>query len=341
MTNIRLGVIISFKIIIGYNECMLKNKKGHCINMKQKNFYSTGEVADLLGISRATVTRKFEKGILKGKKNPITGDRRISSESLKIFMKQYNLSSISLMSESTAILIVTADEQFKSLIHEVLGNNDNYELIAYSLGTEALVTCAKETAKLIIIDHELPDIPGNEVINTLRRMNALEGVKILHYDNDGWGESFSGIDNEDSIERKECNIQLLRKKINNLFNLETEEFETSGTFQHERQWPRMKVNVHAKIWLYDPENPSRGENGTALIKDISGGGAFLHNIKFERGFPIFENFRLRISADIYPLENWTAKLKVLRLQSDGTFSAGVQFIEISTTDKEKIINLNL
>ena len=106
--------------------------------MKSKNFFTTGEVADLLGVSRATVTRKFEKGILKGKKNPITGDRHISSESLKAFMKQYNLSSISLISETTTIMVITADDQLQSLINEVLAYNDSFEVILHNRGSDAL-----------------------------------------------------------------------------------------------------------------------------------------------------------------------------------------------------------
>jgi excisionase family DNA binding protein len=44
----------------------------------KKNFLTTGEAARLLGISRATVSRKYDRGILSGYKNPLTGERLIS-----------------------------------------------------------------------------------------------------------------------------------------------------------------------------------------------------------------------------------------------------------------------
>ena len=59
--------------------------------MVTKKYFTTGEVAKLLDISRSTVMRKFDKGIFRGKKNPITGERMVARESLDAFMKQYNL----------------------------------------------------------------------------------------------------------------------------------------------------------------------------------------------------------------------------------------------------------
>jgi excisionase family DNA binding protein len=59
--------------------------------MALKEYCSTGEAARLLGISRSTISRKFDSGDLSGKKNPITGDRLISRVSIKALMKLYNI----------------------------------------------------------------------------------------------------------------------------------------------------------------------------------------------------------------------------------------------------------
>jgi len=47
-----------------------------------KAYYSTTEVSKLLGISRTTVQRYLDKGKLDGRKNKITGWRRISYASI-------------------------------------------------------------------------------------------------------------------------------------------------------------------------------------------------------------------------------------------------------------------
>ena len=60
--------------------------------MTLKQYYTTGEAAELLQISRSTISRKFDRGAFFGKKNPITGERMISRESISAFMNQYDLS---------------------------------------------------------------------------------------------------------------------------------------------------------------------------------------------------------------------------------------------------------
>jgi hypothetical protein len=52
----------------------------------EKEYLSTGETAVILGISRATVSRKFDLGILAGYKNRLTGERFIRRESALEFL---------------------------------------------------------------------------------------------------------------------------------------------------------------------------------------------------------------------------------------------------------------
>jgi len=67
--------------------------------MIHKGFYSTGEAAKLLNISRSTITRRFDQGTISGKKNPIQRERFISRESLVALMNQYNLPLVTLETE--------------------------------------------------------------------------------------------------------------------------------------------------------------------------------------------------------------------------------------------------
>jgi hypothetical protein len=45
----------------------------------------------MLGISLSTATRYFEKGILTGKKNPITNWRSVNRRSVLALMKKYGI----------------------------------------------------------------------------------------------------------------------------------------------------------------------------------------------------------------------------------------------------------
>lgn len=61
--------------------------------MKKDFLLSTGDVVEILHpwVSRSTVSRYFDKGILKGIKNPVTGKRMVNFESVVEFSKKYNI----------------------------------------------------------------------------------------------------------------------------------------------------------------------------------------------------------------------------------------------------------
>ncbi len=55
---------------------------------RETEFISTGEAAEMIGISRSTVQYYFEVKILKRKKHPITGWRSVSRKGILTFMKE-------------------------------------------------------------------------------------------------------------------------------------------------------------------------------------------------------------------------------------------------------------
>jgi DNA-binding transcriptional MerR regulator len=78
--------------------------------MASKEFYTTGEAAKLLNISQSTVSRMFNRNILLGKQNPITGKRLISRESIAVIGKQYLHEVDGFAVNKKRILLGTPDE---------------------------------------------------------------------------------------------------------------------------------------------------------------------------------------------------------------------------------------
>ncbi len=68
---------------------------------KNKKFYSTGEIRDLLKgiVSRSTVSRLFDRGKLGGRVNPITGRREIEWQTVMDWLKERGVSPDNLMIE--------------------------------------------------------------------------------------------------------------------------------------------------------------------------------------------------------------------------------------------------
>jgi len=111
--------------------------------MTSDEFLSTGEAAKLVSISRSTISRDFDKGILQGKKNPITGERLISRESLISFLKQYNLPYDALIVEKKKVLLGTADDSLLSLAQRILSEDDRVEVERVVFGGDILIRCSK------------------------------------------------------------------------------------------------------------------------------------------------------------------------------------------------------
>ncbi len=56
-----------------------------------QGIYTTSNVAKILGSSPATISRLFDKGILKGYRIPGSKHRRIPEKNLVKFMEEYNI----------------------------------------------------------------------------------------------------------------------------------------------------------------------------------------------------------------------------------------------------------
>lgn len=50
---------------------------------------STKQASKILRVSISTIGRYFDRGLLQGEKHPLTGRRKISEDSIKIFLKKY------------------------------------------------------------------------------------------------------------------------------------------------------------------------------------------------------------------------------------------------------------
>ena len=171
--------------------------------MEKKEFYTTGDVSQIVNISRATVSRKFDEGIFYGKKNPITGERLISHESLAAFMSQYGLS-LEKMKDSSkgtrhrkhkprpaapvekagpddqmSILIGSTDSRIRDAVTQTFAGEDRISIENVSSGYDALIMASKHTPDLFILDEELPGISCGDAVRSLRKIDDLRDIKIL------------------------------------------------------------------------------------------------------------------------------------------------------------------
>jgi len=296
--------------------------------MSSKEYLSTGEASRLVSISRSTISRNFDKGIFQGKKNPITGERMISRESLINFMKQYDLPVEDLAVDKKRVLVGTSDDQLYSQVQRLLSGDGRVQVERVVFGGDVLMGCSKARPDLLILDEELSDIPTSEVIRSLRRIGDSQDLKIVCSAKSKnpkrcleWGAN-------EALVKETLSEDELAKVVYGSLNLSRELPEEDLNFRHKRRWPRLALQVPLKIGIYSVRTPYRRDSGSATMENISYGGVFLSNLKLEGGAIPCEPFRILLEGDQEPLKDWKAHGKVVRLQSNGTVTAGVQFTRV-------------
>lgn len=301
----------------------------------QRQLFTTGEAARLLNISRSTVSRKFDKGILQGKKNPITGERLISYKSLEALIKQHDLHLPPQPAEKKKILLVSSDRLLRLLMQKNFSADERFEIHSVSLGCEALAFCSRENPQLMIIDEELPDMACSVVLKSARQIGPKDQPKTICYTKTGNAENCVTCGCDEIFTKGAMDEDRLLRKVNALMDLSGTE-PTVHAFEHHRRWPRVSIDLPAKIGVYPLNEPRLRYHGKATMKNLSHGGAYLSSITMDDGMIPSDPFRLILEVDVSPLKNWRADCKVVRLESDESLGAGVQFLQVSGSNLQKI-----
>jgi len=308
--------------------------------MAPKEFFTTGDVSQLVNISRATVSRKFDAGILYGKKNPITSERLISRESLLSFMKKYNIPLREI--EKTPpkyILLGSNDKQLQFLMRKTFSDDDRINVHEVTSGYDVLIICSKTQPDLLIIDEELPDISFKEAVKSLRRLDKQKKLKVLcclkKYNHDEIIE----IGADDCIAKDNMETDDLSYRISTLLNISKSAQSQEAKFDHRRRWQRLSVDIPANLDIFLVKNPNSRESGNANVENISIGGAYLSQIHLERENIPGDTFRFVLNINELLLKNWQAECKIIRLKGNGSLSAGVEFVSITQQNINKISNI--
>ena len=308
--------------------------------MTSSEFLTTGEAAQLVTISRSTISRNFDKGIFQGKKNPITGERMISRESLINFMKQYNLPVDALAVEKKRILVGTSDDHLYSQLQRILSEDGRVQLERVVFGGDVLVGCSKMRPDLLILDEELSDIPTSEVIRSLRRISDQQDLKILCSAKSRNSRRCLDWGADEVLVTESLGEEEFPKMLYSYLNLPRELPEEDLNFKHQRRWARLALHLPLKIGVYSVRTPYRRDSGLAMMENISVGGAFLSDMKLEGGMIPCEPFRILLESDQEPLKDWKAHGKIVRLQSNGSLTAGVQFTRVPKASLKLIETLS-
>jgi len=148
-------------------------------DLRSKQVFTTGEVAQVCNVSQQTVIRCFDSGRLQGFRVPGSRFRRIPREALLTFMKTNQIPLDHLDSGRKRILVVDDDEAIVEMFTELLERDGRFEVQTAATGYDAGVLTEKFRPDVILLDFKLPDVNGNVVCRTIRANPNYEHMRII------------------------------------------------------------------------------------------------------------------------------------------------------------------
>jgi len=148
-------------------------------NHRNKDVFTTGEVAQICKVSQQTVIRCFDSGRLNGFKVPGSRFRRIPRESLILFMKTNGIPLDHLETGKKRVLVVDDDQAIVEMFTELLERDGRFEVETASTGFDAGVVTEHFRPDVMLLDFKLPDINGTAVCRTVRANRTYEHMKII------------------------------------------------------------------------------------------------------------------------------------------------------------------
>lgn len=145
--------------------------------------YSTTDVGRIVDVEAFTVSRWVDKGLLPAFRTP-GGHRRIHEADLRAFLLARRLPmppELEVLRSAKVRLLVLDDEQ---LVLTSLGRafkrwSNAVELVKTRSGIEALLLLAHDKPDAVLIDLCMPELDGVEVMRRVRKISALDGVKLV------------------------------------------------------------------------------------------------------------------------------------------------------------------
>ena len=148
-------------------------------DLRHKSVFTTGEAAEICGLSQQTIIRCFDSGQLGGFRVPGSKFRRIPRDKLLKFIKENGIPLDGMESGKTRVLVVDDDPDIVELLVDALGSDGRFEVRTANTGFDAGVEANRFRPDVVILDYMLPDINGNVVCKTIRESEDLQYTRIL------------------------------------------------------------------------------------------------------------------------------------------------------------------
>jgi excisionase family DNA binding protein len=148
-------------------------------NKNASRVFTSGEVAEVCGVSADTVSRWFDLGQIEGYRLGPGGDRRIPYENLRKFMLSHGIPLDRLEEDEHRILVVDDDPFYLDIIPAALSKIAEYKVSVASTGYDAGAQVVEHNPHVVILDIHLTDMDGRMVCERVKSRPETRGTRIL------------------------------------------------------------------------------------------------------------------------------------------------------------------
>lgn len=192
--------------------------------MTEKNshkVFTSGEVAQICGVSADTVSRWFDLGQIQGYRLGSGGDRRIPYANLRTFMTSHGIPLERLEDGERSILVVDDDPYYLDIISAVLSKLGEHKVYIASTGFDAGAQVVDYNPHLIILDIHLSDMDGRMVCRRVKSRPETRNTRILAISGYIQDDEVDGLKEYgfDAYLKKPFSIEAVSESVQALLNL--------------------------------------------------------------------------------------------------------------------------
>ena len=303
-----------------------------------KPFLTTGEAGKILGLSASTIIRRFDKDEFTGTRHPVTGRRLVARESLAGFMAAHNLSMDELSTPSRRILVASKNPADGDMLQTILRGIADIEVLHLLEGCEVCGRALAWRPDLAIIDTQLPDMAGLDVVRCLRKLPGFEKVPVA--------VSSAPDGRPSEKEQKTLGIgecfcrpwegEVLTEGTSRLLGIAVPEKQKPQRFHEKRKWPRIATDWPAAVEVYLKDGTREYDSGTAKVRNASQGGVLLSGLQLKQGALPATAFTLGLNMTAGQGQGITVTCRPVRIEAETELAFGVQFMRLRSNQLARI-----
>ncbi|MCU0661258.1 MAG: response regulator [Myxococcota bacterium] len=149
------------------------------LNDEQEPSFTSGQAARLLGIPARTMRHYLSTGRVGGVQNPITGTWHISRSALFEFATARGHVPPPLQTALTVIVVERPMRVLSELARSISMHLPGCHLVRLSDVFDGLVQAAGLVPDLMVLDAEMPELPGEEMLRILKRNPRTAGIPLV------------------------------------------------------------------------------------------------------------------------------------------------------------------